>query len=295
MFRKTFLPPIADLLAFEAAARHTSISRAAEELHLTQSAVSRQIRQLEEQLGTALFHRVRQRVVLTDAGRIYAADVQAVLQQLSASTQRPWRLPAPTACSTWPCCPRWAPAGSFRAWGLHGLHPEAMVNFSARTEPLTLLARRLTRPSTSAHRTGPGRCEYLMHEETVPVCSPIYRDRHNIRTPQDLTRVALLQQSTRPTQWAEWFELAGAPRRWPCVAPVGALRHDCASCGVAPGRSAAAAFSDRAGTGRRQPGGAVRPGAHQHRCVLPWCTPRRARSRLWSRPSGLAGGRVPQP
>ena len=59
MFRKTFLPPIADLLAFEAAARHTSISRAAEELHLTQSAVSRQIRQLEEQLGTALFHRVR--------------------------------------------------------------------------------------------------------------------------------------------------------------------------------------------------------------------------------------------
>lgn len=64
MFRKTFLPPIADLLAFEAAARHTSISRAAEELHLTQSAVSRQIRQLEEQLGTALFHRVRQRVVL---------------------------------------------------------------------------------------------------------------------------------------------------------------------------------------------------------------------------------------
>ena len=88
MFRKTFLPPIADLLAFEAAARHTSISRAAEELHLTQSAVSRQIRQLEEQLGTALFHRVRQRVVLTDAGRVYAADVQAVLQQLSASTQK---------------------------------------------------------------------------------------------------------------------------------------------------------------------------------------------------------------
>ncbi len=85
---RPFLPPIADLLAFEAAARHTSISRAAEELHLTQSAVSRQIRQLEEQLGTALFHRVRQRVVLTDAGRIYAADVQAVLQQLSASTQK---------------------------------------------------------------------------------------------------------------------------------------------------------------------------------------------------------------
>ena len=63
MFRKLFLPPVADLLAFEAAARHASISRAAEELHLTQSAVSRQVRQLEAQLGQALFTRVRQRVV----------------------------------------------------------------------------------------------------------------------------------------------------------------------------------------------------------------------------------------
>ena len=88
MFRKTFLPPVSDLLAFEAAARHTSMSRAAEELHLTQSAVSRQIRQLEAQLGMALFHRVRQRVVLTDSGRVYAADVRTVLQQLSGATQK---------------------------------------------------------------------------------------------------------------------------------------------------------------------------------------------------------------
>eukprot|EP01034_Spumella_vulgaris_P038391 gene38391-47396_t len=63
LLRRAFLPSTADLLAFEAAARHQSVSRAAEELHLTQSAVSRQIRQLEEQIGTALFHRVRQRVV----------------------------------------------------------------------------------------------------------------------------------------------------------------------------------------------------------------------------------------
>ena len=72
MLRRNLLPPIPGLLAFEAAARHGSISRAAAELHLTQGAVSRQIHQLEEQLGLALFHRVRQRVVLTDPGRIYA-------------------------------------------------------------------------------------------------------------------------------------------------------------------------------------------------------------------------------
>ena len=93
------------------------------------------------------------------------------------------------------------------------LHPEAMVNFSARTEPFDFAAaRRLTR---SIHFGAPhwagAVCEYLMHEETVPVCSPIHRDRHNIRTPQDLTRRGAAAASTRPTQWAEWFELAGAP------------------------------------------------------------------------------------
>lgn len=92
------------------------------------------------------------------------------------------------------------------------LHPEAMVNFSARTEPFDFAG---TPFDAAIHFGAPhwagAVCEYLMHEETVPVCSPTYRDRHNIRTPQDLARVALLQQSTRPTQWAEWFELAGAP------------------------------------------------------------------------------------
>jgi len=70
MFRKLFLPPVADLLAFEAAARHASISRAAEELHRTQSAVSRQVRQLEAQLGQALFTRVRQRVEVRLLARV---------------------------------------------------------------------------------------------------------------------------------------------------------------------------------------------------------------------------------
>src|SRR3989344_5486377 len=145
LLRRTFLPSTADLLAFEAAARHQSVSRAAEELHLTQSAVSRQIRQLEEQIGTALFHRVRQRVVLTDAGRVYAADVQNVLQQLSASTQKAMAFSStdgllnlavlPTHCTR-------------RPWSTSRPAPS----------PLTLRARRLTRPSTSARRTGRAPC-----------------------------------------------------------------------------------------------------------------------------------------
>lgn len=123
-----------------AAARHTSIVAAAEELHLTQSAVSRQIRQLEEQLGTALFHRVRQRVVLTDAGRIYAADVQAVLQQLSqhaktmafASTDGLLNLPAARVAGH--------PLAHSRALGA-SVAPSTLRPWStspARTEPFRL-------------------------------------------------------------------------------------------------------------------------------------------------------------
>ena len=68
---RTQLPSVAALIAFETAARYGSISKAASELNLTQGAVSRQVRQLEEQLGTELFHRQHQRVILTDAGRSF--------------------------------------------------------------------------------------------------------------------------------------------------------------------------------------------------------------------------------
>ena len=75
MLRRGFLPNIGNLLAFEATARHGSVSRAAEELNLTQSAVSRQIQQLEDSLGVSLFSRSRQRVVLTRQGRLLADTV----------------------------------------------------------------------------------------------------------------------------------------------------------------------------------------------------------------------------
>lgn len=213
MFRKTFLPPIADLLAFEAAARHTSISRAAQELHLTQSAVSRQIRQLEAQLGMALFHRVRQRIVLTDSGRVYAADVRVALQQLSASTQKAMAFSPtegllnlavlPTLGTRW-LIPR---LGRFTA-----LHNKVTVNFSARTEPFEFAGTPFDAAIHYGAPTWPGAvCEFLMHEDVVPVASPAYRDQHRIGGTHDLTRVVLLQQSTRPTQWAEWFEHMGAP------------------------------------------------------------------------------------
>jgi LysR family glycine cleavage system transcriptional activator len=212
MFRKTFLPPVSDLLAFEAAARHTSMSRAAEELHLTQSAVSRQIRQLEAQLGMALFHRVRQRVVLTDSGRVYAADVRTVLQQLSGATQKAmtWTdsggmlnlAVLPTLGTRW-LIPR---LGDFSA-----RYPNVTVNMAARSEPFdfSLVPLDAAIHFGAPHWAG-AVCEYLMHEQVVPLCSPGYRAQHGIAQLQDLAKVVLLQQTTRPTQWADWLEQVGA-------------------------------------------------------------------------------------
>ena len=213
MFRQRFLPPVADLLAFEAAARHASISRAAEELHRTQSAVSRQVRQLEAQLGQALFTRVRQRVVLTDAGRLYAADVRAALQQLSAATQKAMALAdgggllnlavLPTLGARWlvPRLPAFA-----------ALHPQLTVNLSARSEPFDFAQE----PFDAAIHYGAPHwagavCDYLMREEVVPVGSPALRASRRIRTPGDVAGLTLLHQTTRPTLWADWFEQEGVP------------------------------------------------------------------------------------
>lgn len=79
-------PPTAALQAFEACARHLSVSRAAEELHLTQSAVSRQLAGLEALLGVRLFLRVRQRLVMTAAAAAYAPQLRAALARIEAAT-----------------------------------------------------------------------------------------------------------------------------------------------------------------------------------------------------------------
>ena len=82
------LPSLDALVAFESAARHESFTRAGVELNVTQGAISRQIRVLEDRLGVLLFQRVRRRVVLTDAGRAYLLDVRRLLDSLKSSTLR---------------------------------------------------------------------------------------------------------------------------------------------------------------------------------------------------------------
>lgn len=85
MIMRRFIPPTGALLAFEAAARHLNFTRAAEDLGLTQSGVSRQIRTLETFLGTRLFDRIGPRLVLTGTGESFAAEVGRLLDGLETA------------------------------------------------------------------------------------------------------------------------------------------------------------------------------------------------------------------
>lgn len=221
MFRRGFLPNVGNLLAFEATARHGSVSRAADELNLTQSAVSRQIQQLEESLGVSLFSRTRQRVVLTDVGRLYASQVRGTLNELSDATHQAIALSGTSGVLNLATLPtfgtRWLMP---RIPDFFARHPDATVNFGVRFVPFDFAAEPFDAAIHFGEPHWPGAiCELLRKEEAVPVCSPAYRKREEIQTPQDLTRARLLQQSTRPTAWAEWFASVdvaiGNPMRGP--------------------------------------------------------------------------------
>src|SRR5436305_15327162 len=105
------LPPLNALRSFDAAARHESFTRAAEELCVTQGAVSHQVKALEAELAVKLFNRERQRLIITEAGRDYLAAVRDALDRIAIGTQRLLQRQnagmltastAPDSAPTWP-------------------------------------------------------------------------------------------------------------------------------------------------------------------------------------------------
>lgn len=215
------VPSLAALAAFEAAARHGSFTRAAEELNLTQGAVSRQVAQLEGMLGLKLFERVRKRVSLTPAGSVYAADVRDGLGRLAAATVSAMAFRGasgvlqlailPTFGTRWliPRLPRFTEA-----------HPGITINFSTRLVPFDFARDPLDAAIHFGDPVWPGaRLHRLMGEEIVPVAAPALVARLGLRTAADLLRAPLLQQSTRPRAWADWLERNGLPPQRALMGP----------------------------------------------------------------------------
>lgn len=219
------LPSLQALLCFEAAARHGSYTRAAVEVALTQGAVSRQVASLERQLGVALFKRTRHGMVLTAEGDAYARQVALRLQGLERDTQDVMarqtsggavQLAAvPSFATQWliPRLPRLAESA-----------PQVTVHIETRTRPFLFAESEfdaaLYAGSPEQLRHWPGtRADMLMPEVVRPVASPaLLADRKRWR-PQDLARLPLLQQSTRPQAWQRWFEAMGVRDGSPLAGP----------------------------------------------------------------------------
>ncbi|MCB6184523.1 transcriptional regulator GcvA [Leeia sp. TBRC 13508] len=207
------LPSLSALQCFDAAHRHLSFTRAAEELCLTQSAVSRQIRQLEDFLGRPLFERIKQRLVLTTAGEAYGAVIREVLDRAEAATiqlkshqdeNKVLHLAVlPTFGTRW-LIPR---LGTFYA-----AHPDIELNISSRTTPFDFSNEDLHGAIHFGPALWPGAvCHRLMGEKLVPVCSPQLLPNGKALTDIDeLHHYKRLQLTSRPQAWNEWLHHAGA-------------------------------------------------------------------------------------
>ncbi len=209
------IPATHTLLCFEAAARHESYTRAAQELALTQSAVSRQIATLETLVGHALFQRTRHGVALTERGSAYARQVRLGLQTLERDTLEAMSGHGEGRSITLAAVPTFATRWLIpRLPGLATQHPDIVVNIETRTRPFLFsdtgfdCALYAGSPEQVANWAGTRAVE-LLREELVPVCAPAMLRGGRPVAPTKLAGMPLLQQSTRPLAWQQWFEAAG--------------------------------------------------------------------------------------
>ncbi len=204
------IPSTAALIAFEAAARHQSFTRAAEELALTQSAICRQIGGLEEFLGLELFRRSRRGVKLTEAGQSYARRVATQLDAVERDTlsvmgqqgaQTIELALVPTFGTQW-LLPR---LKQFQA-----LHPEITVNLTNRTRPFLFADTDFDAAIYFGNGEWSGTVAHvLMPEHSLPVCSPALLNDAGQLEAQAIAELPLLQQTTRPYAWRQWFDSLG--------------------------------------------------------------------------------------
>ncbi|MBV9521885.1 MAG: transcriptional regulator GcvA [Alphaproteobacteria bacterium] len=204
------LPPLNAVRAFEAAARHLSFTAAASELHVTQAAISHQIRMLEERLGLILFRRSGRGVLLTDAAQAYLPEVSAAFDRLAAATQRlraqdgSGVLSAtvlPSFAAKW-LLPR---LGRFRA-----AHPDIDLRISSSPDLVDLSRGEFDIAIRAGSGDYPGmRSDFISKESFFPVCSPaLLAAGPPLREPRDLRHYTLLHDEPRDL-WRIWFTLVG--------------------------------------------------------------------------------------
>lgn len=204
------LPSLNALRAFEAAARLGSVTAAAAELHVTHGAVSRQVKQLEQALGTALFHRAGTRLRLSEAGARLLPVLTSSFDLMEAGVAQTARARGGNLIVS--CL------GTFtmrwlipRLFAFRAAHPDIEVQLSASDAPVNFLrdrfdlAIRTERPPWPADMIA----KPFIVEEVGPVLSAGLQEKLHLRAPEDLRRATLLHTDTRLSAWPDWFASVG--------------------------------------------------------------------------------------
>jgi LysR family glycine cleavage system transcriptional activator len=204
--RRYDVPPLGSLVAFEAAARLLSFTKAGAELHLTQSAVSRQIQQLEEQLGVKLFERHTRALLLTESGQLLyraAQDALGILHDITRRLHGTANVKTVVVTTT---------PGFATLWLIPRLasftrdHPDVDVRISAANEMVDLERAGVDLAVRYAPEDRVSRGRLLFGETVFPVCSPALANNpaNPLKTPDDLHRHVLLYLEEARAAWLDW-------------------------------------------------------------------------------------------
>lgn len=204
------LPVLNALKSFEAAARHESFTRAAEELCVTQGAVSHQVKALEQELGVKLFSRERQRLVITENGRAYLAVVRDAFDRIAIGTERLMQRQSSGALTI-------STSPDFAAkWLVHRLgrfaeaHPDIDLRVSATMHHVDFAREEVDLAVRHGDGSWPGlHVERLSAEQLFPVCSPkLLAGKQRLSRPADVLKFPILHLDTSK-DWARWLDAAG--------------------------------------------------------------------------------------
>lgn len=208
---RRFLPSLSALHAFDASVRHLSFTRAAEDLGITQSGVSRQVKNLEDFLGLVLFERAGPRLVLTADGQSYYDEVSRILFRLEEVS-----IDAVRGRKAHTLLKIGFPPTLMRRWGARVMssfaqsHPQAWFEVYSCAHDLDFGASDLDIAFLrgSGNWTG-ARCQLLFHERMVVVGSPALIPEGGLTDESTLLEFPLIQNSGRPSLWLHWLRGAG--------------------------------------------------------------------------------------
>jgi LysR family glycine cleavage system transcriptional activator len=220
MMRK--IPPLNAIKAFESAGRHNSFTKAAEELCVSQGAISKQIAVLEEWLNTQLFLRTQSQLRLTEAGRELLATVTPAFDRIALTTMRLTERSTEVATLNVNAPPtftmRWLIP---RISSFQRLHPEIEIKLTTSTAPINfrefsydIAIRGFQEEPDMDNSTA------FMSETILPICHPNLLKGKFIKSPDDINKFPLITYDTTPMQWSEWASSAGVSGYGPAATPL---------------------------------------------------------------------------